>query len=84
MEYEFTLKYQLAADDCNHDEIVERLAEAGCDDATIGVGQPGRIALVFAREGASALGASSRPRRTSSVSRTWPTSRACRAKTCAS
>jgi hypothetical protein len=56
MEYEFTLKYQLAADDCNHDEIVERLAEAGCDDATIGVGQPGRIALVFAREGASALG----------------------------
>jgi hypothetical protein len=57
MEYEFTLKYQLAADDCNHDEIVERLAEAGCDDATIGVGQPGRIALVFAREGASALGA---------------------------
>jgi hypothetical protein len=57
MEYEFTLKYQLAADDCNHDEIVERLAEAGCDDATIGVGQPGRLALVFAREGATALAA---------------------------
>jgi len=57
MEYDFTLKYQLAADDCDHDEIVERLAEAGCDDATIGVGQPGRIALVFAREGISALGA---------------------------
>ncbi|MGF6725153.1 hypothetical protein P3T43_004524 [Paraburkholderia sp. GAS41] len=57
MEYEFTLKYQLAADDSDHDEIVERLAEAGCDDATIGVGQPGRIALVFAREGATALAA---------------------------
>jgi hypothetical protein len=57
MEYEFTLKYQLAADDSNHDEIVERLAEAGCDDATIGVGQPGRIALVFAREGSTALAA---------------------------
>ncbi|MGF6766030.1 hypothetical protein P3T24_006371 [Paraburkholderia sp. GAS33] len=57
MEYDFTLKYQLAADDSDHDEIVERLAEAGCDDATIGVGQPGRIALVFAREGTSALGA---------------------------
>ncbi|RFU46277.1 AlpA family transcriptional regulator [Paraburkholderia sp. DHOC27] len=55
MEYDFTLKYQLAADDCDLDEIVERLAEAGCDDATIGVGQPGRIALVFAREGTSAL-----------------------------
>jgi len=57
MEYDFTLKYQLAADDCDHDEIVERLGEAGCDDATIGVGLPGRIALVFTREGTSALGA---------------------------
>jgi hypothetical protein len=57
MEYEFTLKYQLAADDSDHDEIVERLAEAGCDDATIGVGQPGRIALVFARDGSTALAA---------------------------
>ena len=57
MEYDFTLKYQLTAADSDHDEIVERLAEAGCDDATIGVGQPGRIALVFAREGTSALGA---------------------------
>jgi hypothetical protein len=57
MEYEFTLKYQLAADDCEHEDIVERLAEAGCDDATIGVGLPGRIALVFARESSSALGA---------------------------
>lgn len=55
MEYDFTLKYQLAAHDCDLDQIVERLAEAGCDDATIGVGQPGRIALVFAREGATAL-----------------------------
>jgi predicted DNA-binding transcriptional regulator AlpA len=55
MEYDFTLKYQLAEADSDLDEIVERLAEAGCDDATIGVGQPGRIALVFAREGATAL-----------------------------
>lgn len=55
MEYEFTLKYQLAADDSDLDQIVERLAEAGCDDATIGVGQPGRIALVFTRESATAL-----------------------------
>lgn len=57
MEYEFTLKYQLAADDCDLDEIVERLAEAGCDDATVGIGQPGRIALVFVREDSSAFGA---------------------------
>jgi predicted DNA-binding transcriptional regulator AlpA len=55
MEYVFTLKYRLAAEDCDLDEIVERLGEAGCDDATIGVGQPGRMALVFTREGESAF-----------------------------
>lgn len=57
MEYVFTLKYQLAAEDCDPDALVERLGEAGCDDATIGVGQPGRIALVFTREGTSAFAA---------------------------
>src|SRR6201998_235133 len=55
MEYVFTLKYRLSAEDCDLDEIVERLGEAGCDDATIGVGQPGGMALVFAREGTSAF-----------------------------
>ncbi|MFM0738975.1 DNA-binding protein [Paraburkholderia xenovorans] len=55
MEYVFTLKYRLAAEDSDLDAIVERLGEAGCDDATIGIGQPGRIALVFTREGASAF-----------------------------
>ncbi|SMG47271.1 helix-turn-helix transcriptional regulator [Paraburkholderia susongensis] len=55
MEYVFTLKYRLADEDCEADAIVERLGEAGCDDATIGVGQPGRLGLLFSREGASAL-----------------------------
>lgn len=55
MEYVFTLKYRLAAEDCDLDAIVERLGEAGCDDATVGVGQPGRIALFFSREGESAF-----------------------------
>lgn len=54
MEYTFTLKYRLPEQDCNHDEIVERLGAAGCDDALIGVGQPGRIALEFTREADSA------------------------------
>ena len=54
MEYEFTLKYQLSANDCDHDELVERLAGAGCDDATVGIGQPGRITLTFTREESSA------------------------------
>jgi len=55
MEYTFTLKYRLAAQDCDLDTIVERLGEAGCDDATVGVGQAGRLALVFSREAASAF-----------------------------
>ncbi|ALP63879.1 MULTISPECIES: helix-turn-helix transcriptional regulator [Paraburkholderia] len=54
MEYTFTLKYRLSAEDCDFDEIVERLAAEGCDDATVGVGQPGRLALAFAREAKSA------------------------------
>jgi predicted DNA-binding transcriptional regulator AlpA len=54
MEYAFTLKYQLAANDCDHEALVERLGEAGCDDATAGIGQPGRIALAFTRESPNA------------------------------
>jgi len=54
MEYIFTLKYQLAELDRNHDEVVERLAQAGCDDALIGIGQIGRIALEFTREAETA------------------------------
>jgi predicted DNA-binding transcriptional regulator AlpA len=54
MEYAFTLKYQLAPEDCDHDVLVERLGEAGCDDATLGIGQPGRIALAFSRDSADA------------------------------
>lgn len=54
MEYLFTLKYQLADQDCDHDALVERLGAAGCDDVLVGVGQPGRIALAFSREAGNA------------------------------
>jgi predicted DNA-binding transcriptional regulator AlpA len=54
MEYIFTLKYQLADDDRDPDALVERLGEAGCEDALIGIGQPGRLALEFTREAADA------------------------------
>ena len=54
MDYEFTLRYQLSEEDADHDELVERLGAAGCDDAVIGIGQPGRIALAFTREASSA------------------------------
>lgn len=39
------------------DVLVERLAEEGCDDALVGDGQPGRLALEFVREAPSAHGA---------------------------
>jgi len=55
MEYIFTLKYQLSEDDCDPDALVERLGAAGCDDALVGVGQPGRLALEFSREAHSAV-----------------------------
>lgn len=54
MEYSFTLKYQLADDDRDADALVERLGEAGCNDALVGIGQPGRLALEFTREAADA------------------------------
>jgi hypothetical protein len=50
MECAFTRKYQLPPDVNDMDAIMDRLAEAGCDDALVGVGQPGRLALEFVRE----------------------------------
>jgi predicted DNA-binding transcriptional regulator AlpA len=54
MEYTFTLKYRLSESDCDHEELIGRLGAAGCDDALIGIGQAGRIALEFTREADSA------------------------------
>lgn len=54
MEYDFTLKFAVAADADSIDEFVERLGECGCDDALVGIGQAGRIALDFTREAKSA------------------------------
>jgi len=54
MEYTFTLKYQLSESTYDSDELIAKLAQAGCDDALIGLGIPGRIALEFIRESDSA------------------------------
>lgn len=51
MEYTFRLRFLLDAREATPDELVERLAAAGCDDAVIGTGRPGRLALEFVREG---------------------------------
>lgn len=53
MEYEFTLKYQLNENE-DPDALLERLAKAGCENALVGVGQPGRLALAFIRESSTA------------------------------
>ena len=54
MEFEFKLKFTLAADSPDVDDLVERLGAAGCTDALVGIGQSGRIALDFIREADSA------------------------------
>ena len=54
-EYGFTLKFRLPDANADPEQFIDALAEAGCDDATVGIGQQGRIALVFAREAANAL-----------------------------
>lgn len=54
MEYNFTLKYQINHGNDEGDDIAERLGAGGCDDALLGLGQPGRIALNFSRQAKSA------------------------------
>jgi len=54
MEYDFVLKFMLAEGGADADALVERLGESGCEDAVVGIGQSGRIALNFTREAASA------------------------------
>jgi len=53
-EFDFTLKFGLTSTLLEPDAYIERLAEEGCDDALIGVGQSGRIALQFTRSAVNA------------------------------
>ena len=54
MEYDFTLKFILVDGDHDADALVERLGAAGCDDALVGIGMAGKVALNFTREAGSA------------------------------
>ena len=56
-EYDFTLKYRLGIPNEDAEKYLEALAESGCEDAIVGVGQSGRIALNFIREAETALDA---------------------------
>ena len=53
--FEFTLKFSLPEAGTDPKAYIEQLAETGCDDALVGVGLSGRIALEFDRESASAF-----------------------------
>lgn len=48
-EYEFTLKFALPGAEADPEQHVAALERAGCNDAIIGIGKRGRIALEFAR-----------------------------------
>jgi len=52
--YEFALNFRLATAETRPEECVERLGDQGCDDALIGIGQNGRVALNFNRDADSA------------------------------
>ena len=54
-EFDFILKFDLPDPETDPDKFVDALFEAGCDDATVGIGQHGRVALNFTREAATAL-----------------------------
>jgi len=56
-QYDFTLKFALGYSDADPETYLKRLAEEGCDDALVGLGQNGRIALNFTRNAPSACDA---------------------------
>ena len=51
------LIYALPLAKADMDALVERIGSQGCTDATIGLGQPGQIALEFTRSASSAQAA---------------------------
>lgn len=56
-DYDFILKFELPDHDTDPEQFVDALYESGCDDASVGIGQQGRIALNFIRQSESALDA---------------------------
>ena len=52
--HEFTLRFTIADAGMDTNALIEKLYEAGCDDALIGSGEPGHLSLQFSREASSA------------------------------
>jgi len=53
--YSFELKFSLSKTANDPEIFIERLGEAGCTDALVGIGQTGRIAFHFTRDSNSAF-----------------------------
>jgi len=51
--YDFTLKFALGQSDADPEACLEKLATEGCDDALVGLGHSGRMALNFTRRAPS-------------------------------
>lgn len=54
-EYDFTLKFKLSDSTIDPSIYEDRLFEAGCDDALLGIGRKGFLALDFIRVAESAV-----------------------------
>lgn len=50
MVHDFTLVYALNSEVDSQDEVLRRLADSDCADATVGWGQAGHVALAFSRD----------------------------------
>jgi hypothetical protein len=53
-EHHFTLRFDVKAVGGDAEQYAERLGAGGCDDAIVGIGKPGCLALTFDREAAHA------------------------------
>lgn len=53
-DFDFTLRFRLPPSRPDAEEWLGSLQAAGCEDATVGVGRPGRIALDFTRHARTA------------------------------
>lgn len=50
MKFEFKLTYKLPSTETDIDQVMNKLGEAGCTDAVVGLGIAGQICLEFVRE----------------------------------
>lgn len=51
-EFQFDVMIRLPKGNPDIEKVLDRLYEAGCDDAVVGLGTPGLLGLSFIRQGA--------------------------------